>query len=103
MPPRRRIVLFAALAAAFVLRASGASAVPSKLGQRLRAHRAAGPHGAKLPAASRARGSGRPVFVRVAPGTSVQALRAAHPAVAFGSQLGGIVTAFAGDAALDAL
>lgn len=93
MVPPRKIAIWAALALAFF--GTVASAAPSprsrKIDPRVRSLRT-------LQDGTRGK-----ILLRVAPGTSLSALRAAHPGVKFGSLSGGVVTARASDAAIDAL
>ncbi|MCM2303616.1 MAG: S8 family serine peptidase [Elusimicrobia bacterium] len=101
--PRRTAMLGAVLAAS-LLGEAAAAAQPSKLDARLRARRAVSAAGGYAPAAAGgAAGPSRSVLIRVSPGTPLSALRAAYPGAAFGSQAGDVITARAGDAALDAL
>ncbi len=96
-------MLGAALAAS-LLGAAAASAQTAKIDARIRARRAASSGGyAPAGAGGGAAGPRRSVLIRVAPGTPLAALRAAFPDAEFGSQAGDVVTARAGDAALDAL
>jgi len=101
--PRRTAMLGAVLAAS-LLGEAAAAAQPSKLDARLRARRAVSTTGGYAPAgAGGASGPSRSVLIRVSPGTPLSALRAAFPGASFGSQAGDVITARAGDAALDAL
>lgn len=93
MSPPRKTALWVAFALSFLWTA--ASAAPSPRSRKIdaRVH------------SSRADkdGSRGKIFLRVMPGTTIAALRAAHPGVKFGSQSGGVVSARASDAAIDAL
>lgn len=101
---RRGTKFLAAALAASLLGAAQAAAQSSKLDARIQARRgAAAPSGYGPAAAGGPAGPRHPVLIRVSPGTTLPALRAAFPAADFGSQSGDIVTARADDAALDAL
>lgn len=104
MGPRTARFLVGAAVAACLLSAP-ASGAPSKLDARLRAKRAVAaggfaPAGAGGPAAMSAE---RKVLLRVLPGTSPSALRAAFPGLKVGATAGDVITAAGDDAALDAL
>lgn len=93
MFPPRKIGIWAALVLAFYGTVAAAAPSPRsrKIDERIRSPRT-------LKDGSRGK-----ILLRVTPGTSLSALRAAHPGVKFGSLSGGVVTARASDAAIDAL